>query len=188
MRITLEFLKAGGTNGMGWNWDQLKVLGVKSFRKGWLRGLIGQEITEEQARRFLELNGRKKTTGVDELRERVQKAEKKLLRARESLQKVVRNAEAEKETAEPSIPSVRPPIGLGAFKDYFSRDPCRLGGLLRRLRDRGSRGEDLAAEVEDLADRRGDGREAMEILSRCEDLLAVPIDLAFAEAHLDAIR
>jgi hypothetical protein len=58
MKITREFLNKGGTkNGYGYSWlnKQVYFLGeVKT--KGWFTRLIGKEITEEQAKQFLELN------------------------------------------------------------------------------------------------------------------------------------
>lgn len=54
MIITRAFLDRGKSANNGWNKNQWKALGVTVFKKGWCKELIGKEITEEQATKFLE--------------------------------------------------------------------------------------------------------------------------------------
>ena len=51
MLITEELLRKGMTQGVGIKSIQARVLGLKyPLQKGWLKGLIGKEITEEKAK------------------------------------------------------------------------------------------------------------------------------------------
>ncbi len=54
MILTSNNLHAGGRSGVGFNRKQLEVLGVEwPPKKGWLRALVGTEISEEQYAEFL---------------------------------------------------------------------------------------------------------------------------------------
>lgn len=53
MKITSEWLHAQATAGCGWTKKQLAVLGVPSPpRAGWLKALVGREISEEAREQF----------------------------------------------------------------------------------------------------------------------------------------
>ena len=56
--LTKERLYRGGTSGCGFNRFQLEVLGVEyPPRKGWIRRLVGTEMTLEQYAKFVSLQG-----------------------------------------------------------------------------------------------------------------------------------
>lgn len=56
MLITEELLRKGMAQGVGIKSIQARMLGLKyPLQKGWLKGLIGKEITEEKAKIFIEL-------------------------------------------------------------------------------------------------------------------------------------
>lgn len=55
MKITEEILNRGKSSNNGWNLDQLRVLGLHGFQKGWKKSLIGKEISEEQLSKFINL-------------------------------------------------------------------------------------------------------------------------------------
>lgn len=55
VRLTREFIHAAKSDAGGWNRKQLKVVGIDwPPRKGWIQRLEGVEISEEQARKFVE--------------------------------------------------------------------------------------------------------------------------------------
>jgi hypothetical protein len=59
--LTSENLHRVGTNGCGFNRDQLALLGIKwPPRNGWLKDLIGREIDEEKFSEIEALKGRRK--------------------------------------------------------------------------------------------------------------------------------
>jgi len=64
MIITQQFLNLGKSVRGGWNKKQMIAIGVESFDKGWVRRLIGKEISDESAKRFMEL----KDAHLDSLR------------------------------------------------------------------------------------------------------------------------
>jgi len=55
IKITNEFLEKGKSIKGGWSSAQFRSLGVSSFKKGWKRKLIGTDVTEEQADKFINL-------------------------------------------------------------------------------------------------------------------------------------
>lgn len=56
MKITKEFLKRGMSRKGGLNKYQFAVLGLKHpLRKGWQKRLIGKELSEDKASKFIEL-------------------------------------------------------------------------------------------------------------------------------------
>jgi len=56
MRITEELLKRGTSRNGGWNKEQLEILGVSwPPIKGWKYRIIGQNISDKDAERFLKL-------------------------------------------------------------------------------------------------------------------------------------
>lgn len=58
MKITRQLLEAGRSQRGGWNRPQLEALGIEwPPTNGWRVRLIGTEITEQQARRFIDLTG-----------------------------------------------------------------------------------------------------------------------------------
>lgn len=59
MILTSQLLHAVGTSGCGFNSAQLAVLGVTNKKSGWLRGLVGREISEKNYALLLELKGAK---------------------------------------------------------------------------------------------------------------------------------
>ncbi len=60
--VTDELIAAGENGNGGWNEDQLKILGVAWPPKaGWKSACIGRSITDEQAKRFVELRGVKRS-------------------------------------------------------------------------------------------------------------------------------
>ena len=61
MIITKEFIESGGTNGIGFTNEQLRVLGFSSPPgKGWKSELIGKEIPDEVAQKFVSMKGVKR--------------------------------------------------------------------------------------------------------------------------------
>ena len=63
MRLTFENLHSAGQAGIGFNWHQLRVLGVPwPPRKGWLTALIGTEIDDRKWAVVLALKGVPKKT------------------------------------------------------------------------------------------------------------------------------
>jgi len=70
MRITMDWLNSVGTScgpeakKRSWNADQLAILGVAwPPTKGWMRQLVGKEISESDAERVAALRGRERQTG-----------------------------------------------------------------------------------------------------------------------------
>lgn len=58
MRITRELLEQGQSKAGGWSREQLRLLGVNwPPKRGWPAKIVGSEITDAEAARFLELNG-----------------------------------------------------------------------------------------------------------------------------------
>jgi len=58
MTVTEEWLRTNMNGGIGVTAKQVKALGISyPPKKGWLRNLIGKEITDEQARAFEEGKG-----------------------------------------------------------------------------------------------------------------------------------
>jgi hypothetical protein len=65
MKITKAFLESGGTfaninpktgeKNYAWNNDQLRILGLADFSRGWQAQLIGKEISDDRAQVFLAL-------------------------------------------------------------------------------------------------------------------------------------
>lgn len=58
--LTSDMLHSAGTGGMGWNHKQLQALGVKNKAKGWLKRLVGTEVTQDQWRKFVSLKNQKR--------------------------------------------------------------------------------------------------------------------------------
>ncbi len=55
MRLTEELIRAGMTGGLGVSHAQARILGIPvPLQKGWLRGLIGTEVTEDTYQAFVE--------------------------------------------------------------------------------------------------------------------------------------
>lgn len=55
MKITEELLEAGRSSKGGWSANQWRSLGVKSFKGGWRKRLIGSYTTIERYEKFLSL-------------------------------------------------------------------------------------------------------------------------------------
>jgi len=54
MKITAEWLAHHRTKRGGWNWHQMESIGISwPLTKGWLKNVIGKEISEDQAARFV---------------------------------------------------------------------------------------------------------------------------------------
>lgn len=65
MVVTEEWLRSNMNGGIGVSAKQIKALGLSyPPKKGWLRGMIGKEITDRQAEDFV--NGRSAKTKVSE--------------------------------------------------------------------------------------------------------------------------
>lgn len=64
MKITRNFINKGasyqeGHNYSGWNSEQIKILGLNfPLKKGWISSVLGKEISEEEAKKFIELRGK----------------------------------------------------------------------------------------------------------------------------------
>lgn len=64
MKITWEWLSSGGTpsgeTGFAWNAKQLALLGIKwPPKRGWVNLVLGREIDDKMAARFITLNPKK---------------------------------------------------------------------------------------------------------------------------------
>ena len=60
MKLTREILHSAGTNGIGFNRQQLILLGVQwPPVKGWLTRLIGREISDETWQKVLAFKDKK---------------------------------------------------------------------------------------------------------------------------------
>lgn len=58
MTITNRLLHLGESGRGGWNRKQIEILGLEwPPRKGWQQTVLGKPITQEDAKRFVELNG-----------------------------------------------------------------------------------------------------------------------------------
>ncbi len=58
MKLTFEILHSAGKGGIGFNWHQLRVLGVPwPPPTGWLRQLIGSEIDDQKWEAVMALKG-----------------------------------------------------------------------------------------------------------------------------------
>jgi hypothetical protein len=57
--LTSDLIHAGGTGGVGWTVQQLKLLGVREQKKGWLSALCGTTIPKADYDTFLALKGSK---------------------------------------------------------------------------------------------------------------------------------
>jgi len=53
--LTLELLNRGKSLRGGWSNLQFETLGVKEFKKGWRRKLLGSDIPEETIKKFIDL-------------------------------------------------------------------------------------------------------------------------------------
>lgn len=74
MKLTVDLIKAGMTNGVGINRKQGKLLGVDIKKSGWLKSLIGKEISEEVYNTYVLLKGTagaKKTFSIKEASEQI---------------------------------------------------------------------------------------------------------------------
>lgn len=61
MKLTQQIIHSAGTSGMGFNFHQLYVLGVKWPPKhGWLQGLVGREVSDEVWNLVLSLKGKRR--------------------------------------------------------------------------------------------------------------------------------
>lgn len=73
MIITEELLRKGMSEGVGIKSVQAKVLGIKyPLKKGWLKELIGKEVTEETIKKYIELKNyvsKKRNTKRNEQRQ-----------------------------------------------------------------------------------------------------------------------
>lgn len=55
MIVTKDWLERHATAGMGWTYKQLKAIGVETPpRSGWKDRVVGLQITDEQAKKFVE--------------------------------------------------------------------------------------------------------------------------------------
>lgn len=65
MTLTRELIEDGRSDAGGYNLGQLKVLGIAPVqgwpKTGWLKRLIGVEVTQEQYEHFLALRGPKRS-------------------------------------------------------------------------------------------------------------------------------
>lgn len=64
MILTSENIHAAGTNGIGFNSAQLTLLGATDNDKGWLRKLVGKEISDDDYQKLLSLKGAKKQAQI----------------------------------------------------------------------------------------------------------------------------
>lgn len=61
-RITRELIEAGESGHGGWNQEQFRLIGVEwPPREGWKDRVIGKEISEADAQRFVEFRGMTKS-------------------------------------------------------------------------------------------------------------------------------
>ena len=91
MKITYEFLHAGATPcgpwkgkiGGAWNSDQLALIGIEwPPRHGWMKDVIGREISDADAALFVSLKGLKKKKRRAKLPELLDRAHLSDLRER----------------------------------------------------------------------------------------------------------
>ena len=62
MKLTEQIIHSAGTNGIGFNFHQLYVLGVQWPPKhGWIQDLVGKEVTDEVWRLVLSLKGKRRS-------------------------------------------------------------------------------------------------------------------------------
>jgi len=55
MKLTKEIIEQGKSSNNGWNNEQMIALGVTSFTKGWMKALVGKEVTQDAIDKFLSL-------------------------------------------------------------------------------------------------------------------------------------
>lgn len=61
MKLTHQLIHSAGTGGIGFNFHQLRVLGIPwPPAKGWLSSLIGREIPDDQWNLVLSLKGKRR--------------------------------------------------------------------------------------------------------------------------------
>lgn len=59
MKLTEQIIHSAGTNGIGFNFHQLYVLGVKwPPRHGWIRDLVGKDVPQDVWNLVLSMRGR----------------------------------------------------------------------------------------------------------------------------------
>ena len=57
MKVTREFIMAHRTQRGSWTYAQIEALGLECPpRKGWMHLVIGRELTDAQARQFMDSN------------------------------------------------------------------------------------------------------------------------------------
>ena len=55
MKVTREFIMAHRTERGSWTYAQIEALGLECPpRKGWMRTVIGRELTDAQVRQFMD--------------------------------------------------------------------------------------------------------------------------------------
>jgi len=55
MKITWEFIKAGVSDRGGWNKPQILALGLTwPLQRGWIQTILGREISDENAKTFID--------------------------------------------------------------------------------------------------------------------------------------
>lgn len=61
MKLTHQIIHSAGTGGIGFNFHQLRVLGIPwPPKQGWLSSLIGREIPDDQWNLVLSLKGKRR--------------------------------------------------------------------------------------------------------------------------------
>ncbi len=59
MKLTHSLIHSAGRSGVGFNYHQLKVLGIHwPPKKGWLSSLIGKDISDEQWKLIVAMKGK----------------------------------------------------------------------------------------------------------------------------------
>lgn len=61
MKLTAQLIHSAGTNGIGFNFHQLYVLGVNwPPERGWIESVVGREVTSEVWELVLKLKGKRR--------------------------------------------------------------------------------------------------------------------------------
>lgn len=68
MKITEKFLKENATGGIGWTNAQIAII-TSDKSKGWLKKAIGKELSEEDAKKFIELGPKGKDRTIEKTKQ-----------------------------------------------------------------------------------------------------------------------
>lgn len=70
------FEDAKSSNG-GWSYNQIRILGVKTFKKGWRKNLIGKDFPEPIIKKFIELKDEHIHRRIEKKKKQLKKVKKK---------------------------------------------------------------------------------------------------------------